>query len=71
MMNPKDYPFGRSKYQIKSPSNIKKALTLEQIRSIMEYETEPGSNQQLARDMWLLSYFYNGMNIKDILNLRR
>ena len=66
----KYYPFGRKKFQPKAPKNIKKALTIQQIKSIIEFEVVDGSNQQLAKDMWLLSYYCNGMNIKDILNLR-
>ena len=66
----KYYPFGKNKYQIKAPRNIKKALTIEQIKSIIKYKVEEGSNQHLAKDMWLLSYYCNGMNIKDILNLK-
>lgn len=70
MVDRKYYPFGKSKYQPKAPRNIKKALSLEQIKSIIEYEVEEGTNQQLAKDMWLLSYYCNGMNIKDIINLK-
>jgi integrase/recombinase XerD len=66
----KYYPFGKNKYQIKAPRNIKKALTIEQIKSIIEYKVEEGANQHLAKDMWLFSYYCNGMNIKDILNLK-
>lgn len=62
----KHYPFGKTGI----PRNIKKALTIEQIKSIIDYTVEEGPNQQLAKDMWLLSYYCNGMNIKDILSLR-
>ena len=64
------YPFGKNKCQPKAPRNIKKALTIEQIKAIIDYEVEKGSNQQVAKDMWLLSYYCNGMNMKDIINLR-
>jgi len=64
------YPFGKNKYQPKAPRNVKKALTVEQIKSIIEYNVDIGSTQHLARDMWLLSYYCNGMNMKDIINLR-
>jgi len=70
MVDRKFYPFGKNKYQPKAPRNIKKALTIEQIKSIIDYKVEDGTNQQLAKDMWLLSYYCNGMNIKDIINLR-
>ena len=66
----KYYPFGKNRYQIKAPRNIKKALTIEQVKSIIDYEVEEGTNQQLAKDMWLLSYYCNGMNVKDILSLK-
>ncbi len=66
----KNYPFGRNKFQPKAPRNIKKALTISQIKSIIEYEVKEGTNQQLAKDIWLLSYYCNGMNIKDIISLR-
>jgi len=71
LIDRKNYPFGKNRYQIKAPRNIKKALTIDQIREIMNFVVEPGSTQQLAKDMWLLSYFCNGMNIVDILNLRQ
>ncbi len=70
LIDRKYYPFGRNKYQTKAPRNIKKALTIAQIKSIIEYEVREGTNQQLAKDMWLLSYYCNGMNMKDILNLK-
>ncbi len=71
LIDRKNYPFGKNRYQIKAPRNIKKALTIDQIREIMNFVVDPGSTQQLAKDMWLLSYFCNGMNIVDILNLRQ
>ena len=36
----------------------------------MEYDVAESINQQLARDMWLLSYYFNGIYRKDILNLK-
>ncbi len=66
----KYYPFGRNKYQTKAPINTKKALTMEQIKSVINYNVVEGTNQQMAKDMWLLSYYCNGMNMKDILNLK-
>lgn len=70
IVDQKSYPFGKNRFQIKAPRNIKKALTLEQIKSIMDYEVETGSTQHFVRDIWLFSYLCNGMNIKDILNLK-
>jgi len=70
LIDRKYYPFGKKKFQPKAPKNIKKALTIQQIKSIIDYEVTEDTYQQLAKDMWLLSYYCNGMNMKDILNLR-
>ena len=63
------YPFGKRKYQIPAGRNIKKALTLADIKKIVTYEptTEP---EQRARDLWIFSYLCNGANIKDIARLQ-
>jgi len=65
-----NYPFGKRRYQIPSSKNIKKALTLEEIGLIMQYDAPPGTWYEKARDVFLFSYFGNGINIKDILLLR-
>jgi integrase/recombinase XerD len=67
----KCYPFGKRKYRIPSSKNIKKALELTDVQKIFFYECNPHSpNEQQARDYWLFSYFGNGMNPKDIANLK-
>jgi integrase/recombinase XerD len=63
------YPFGRRKYQIPSSRKIKKALSLEDIGRIYYYKTSC-ENQELAKNLWLFCYFGNGMNPKDLLNLK-
>lgn len=70
VVDQKYYPFGKNKYQIKAPRNIKKALTIDQIKSIVDYKVKEGSTQHFVRDIWLFSYLCNGMNIKDIINLK-
>ncbi|MDZ7603987.1 MAG: site-specific integrase [Cyclobacteriaceae bacterium] len=70
IIDQKNYPFGKNKYQIKAPLNIKKALTLDQIRKIFDYPVNEGTNQHFARDMWVFSYLCNGMNIKDVISLK-
>ena len=67
IVNQKYYPFGKNKYQIKAPRNIKKALTIDQIKSIIDYKVIEGSTQHFVRDIRLFSYLCNGMNVKDII----
>jgi integrase len=64
------YPFGKRKYQIPASRNIKKALTKEEIKLIMSYNTSEGTWQQKAKDFFILSYLCNGINMKDIVLLK-
>lgn len=65
-----NYPFGKRKYQIPGARNIKKTLTLEEIKRIYQYKGLEGSWHQKARDFFIFSYLCNGMNMKDIALLK-
>lgn len=63
------YPFGKRKYQIPTSKNVKKALNKEQMK--MLFNAKPNNKeQQKAKDFWFLSYNCNGMNMKDIAQLK-
>lgn len=63
------YPFGKRKYTIPAPKGIKKALSKEQLKSL--FHTEPNTpEQKRAKAFWFFSYSCNGMNFKDIANLK-
>ncbi|HVX27970.1 MAG TPA: site-specific integrase [Parafilimonas sp.] len=67
----KCYPFGKRKYKIPTSAGKKKALELSDIEKIFFYKCNAESpNEQIAKDYWLFSYFGNGINPKDIANLR-
>ena len=63
------YPFGKRKYQIPNGKNTKKALTIEQIKLIVDYIPETEAEAK-AKDLWLFSYLCNGVNVKDIARLQ-
>lgn len=63
------YPFGKRKYQIPNGKNTKKALTIEQIKLIVDYVPETDAEAK-AKDLWLFSYLCNGVNVKDIARLQ-
>jgi integrase len=65
-MKNEQYPFGKYRYQLPQPGNIKKALRLGDIGKIYHYQPEDGSPEHYYRDLWLFSYFCNGINMKDI-----
>jgi integrase len=67
-----DYPFGKKedgKYQIPDSKNTKKALTINDIEKLFNYQTEI-KNEYLALQYWIFSYLCNGMNMVDIANLK-
>ena len=63
------YPFGKRRYQVPASINIKKALTIEEIKLIVNYKPLNEAEER-ARDLWLFSYLCNGVNIKDISKLQ-
>lgn len=66
------YPFGPKKYrkyEIPIGRNIKKALDIEDIRKIKNANSLP-TGHQFARDMWMFSFYCNGMNMADIFFLK-
>lgn len=66
-----NYPFGRGLYKIPATRNIKKALTKDEIKLIFNYNPAPESWWAKAKDFFIFSYLSNGMNMKDILLLRK
>ena len=66
------YPFGngKNKYSIPTSKNTKKALTVEEIANVYNYEAEPKSSKEMAKDYWLFLYLCNGMNVKDFCLLK-
>ena len=66
------YPFGsgKSKYTIPTSKNTKKALTVEEIGKIYNYNAVPNSTKEMAKDYWLFLYLCNGMNVKDFCLLK-
>jgi len=63
------YPFGRRKYVIPAPKASKRALSKDQMKKLWEALPDI-PEQQKAKDYWFFSYACNGMNMKDILNLK-
>lgn len=64
------YPFGKGKYQIPGGRNIKKALSKEELMAVSNYEVSSDSSRALYKDLWMFSFFCNGMNIADICHLQ-
>lgn len=63
------YPFGKNKYRIPIGSNIKKALSIDEIKLLLNHRPV-NIEEQKALDFWIFSYLCNGMNFCDILRLK-
>lgn len=63
------YPFGKEKYKIPRGKAVKKALTKQEIQTLIK--SEPLTpEQKKAKDFWLFSFICNGINMKDIALLK-
>lgn len=64
-----DYPFGKRKYTIPAPKGTKRALSKEQLKIL--FEAVPVKKEHAkAKAFWFFSYASNGINFKDIANLK-
>lgn len=63
------YPFGSKKYTIPAVKKVKKALNAVDLKKLFKSKAET-PEQKKAKDFWFFSYACNGMNIKDIAQLR-
>ena len=67
LVNEKYYPF--KNFKIKKEATIKRALSKENIKSIAEIDLSSRKDLELARDVFLFSFYNRGMNFIDICYL--
>ena len=70
LVDTKYYPFGRDKIVVKFPDNIKIGLTAEEIKAIEELDLMSEPKMDHARNLFLLSFYFAGMRISDVLRLK-
>lgn len=64
----KHYPFGKGKIAIKFPDSAKIGLTAEEVKLLEDAELTAG--QHHARNLWLISFYFAGMRVSDVLRLK-
>lgn len=65
-INQGDYPF--RKYKITTEKTVKRSLTIDQLRTLRDY---PCQNHQVKyRDLFMLIFYLEGINVVDLLNLK-
>ena len=71
LMDQNGYPFGKGKYQIPKESTRKRSLTKEDMIKLVNYVAIKGSPHFFAKNYFLFSFFCNGMNFADLVELRK
>ena len=64
-----NYPFGKKRYVIPGGQNVKKSLSQADLKKLFESKPE-NSFQEKAKAFWFFSYNCNGVNIRDIAELK-
>lgn len=64
-----NYPFGKGKYQIKFPETKKIGLTMDEIKILENMKTLTKA-QRYAVNVWLLSFYFAGIRVSDVLMLK-
>lgn len=64
----KYYPFGKGKIIIKFPDSLKIGLSAEEVKQLENAELSEGENH--ARNLFLISFYFAGMRVSDVLRLK-
>ncbi|WP_183580677.1 phage integrase SAM-like domain-containing protein [Mucilaginibacter sp. X5P1] len=60
------------KYKVgPSPLTKKRNISIEELKIVRDCNTEPGSRAELAKDLFMLSFYLCGMNAVDIYKLKK
>jgi len=68
LVDQKYYPFGKGKISIKFPDSAKIGLTSDEVKLLEEVDLTKG--QHHARNLWLISFYFAGMRISDVLRMK-
>lgn len=66
----KFYPFAGEKEKIRIGSGNKIGLTVEEVEKIESLELEPQSSIWHTHNIWLISFYFAGIRISDVIKLR-
>lgn len=64
------YPFGKGKFSIKNIVKPKQTFTENEIKTIIKLDQFVSTEEMKARDLWLMQYYCNGVNLNDLIRLR-
>ena len=64
------YPFGKGKFSIKSIVKPKQTFSEKEIKILVKLDKFNSVEEMKARDLWLMQYYCNGVNLNDLIRLR-
>ena len=64
------YPFGKGKFSIKSIVKPKQTFSEKEIKILVKLDKFDSVEEMKARDLWLMQYYCNGVNLNDLIRLR-
>jgi len=70
LVDSKYYPFAGEKEKIRIGSGLKIGLTKEEIEKIEALELEPESSIWHTHNVWLIAFYFAGIRISDIVQLK-
>lgn len=70
VVDAKYYPFGKGKISIKLPQSQKIGLSIKEVQKIEALELPEDSYLNHARNIWLVSFYFAGMRVSDVLRLK-
>lgn len=65
-----NYPFGKGKIQIRIPESDKVGLSIEEVK-LLENANNLSVAQKNAVNVWLTSFYFAGIRVSDVLQLRK
>jgi len=65
-----EFPFGKNKYIIKTYSTEKEIFSVNQVNSMMSFNSFDTKYQENAHDHWKVCFLCNGSNMSDVLQLK-
>ncbi|MVM33436.1 tyrosine-type recombinase/integrase [Spirosoma sp. HMF4905] len=70
MVDAKYYPFGKGKISIKFPDSIKIGLVPSEVKNLEQIDLSDNEYLNHARNIWLVSFYFAGMRISDVLRMK-
>lgn len=70
LVDQKHYPFGKGKISIKFPDSMKIGLVPAEVKKLKQLDLSDDEYLNHARNIWLVSFYFAGMRVSDVLRMK-